>query len=281
MHNPVKIVVFDMDETLGYFVEFGIFWEAIQSFFKNVLYVAAPDENDFNEILDLYPEFIRPNIYSILNYLKHKMTMDELKGVMIYTNNQGPPIWVNLIKNYFESKINYQLFIRVITAFKVNGKRIEMCRTTNDKTVDDFFRCSKLPINTQICFLDDTYYPSMNSENVYYIKVKPYIYDVEYEYMIRRFMESKIGKRFLLNESSEESFYSYVSEYMKQFQFLYVKKTKEEYEIDKIVTKKTMVHLQTFFNNNRTSKISKYNENHRSRRTKTYKNRTLRNRDIL
>ena len=29
MKNVNKIVVFDLDETLGYFVEFGIFWDSL------------------------------------------------------------------------------------------------------------------------------------------------------------------------------------------------------------------------------------------------------------
>lgn len=245
--NHVKIVVFDLDETLGYFVEFGIFWEALNNYFKSVMNSHQLDQIEFNEILDLYPEFIRPNIFSILNYLKRKMMSHELKGVMIYTNNQGPKVWINLIKNYFEKKINYFLFIHVIRAFKVNGQQIEISRTTHDKTLDDFFRCTKLPKNTQICFLDDTYYSSMNANNVYYIKVRPYTYDLPFESMVKRFIESKTGKKFLTDEKMTETFYNYILSYMLQFQFLYVNKTSEEYEIDKIVTKKTMVHLQTFF----------------------------------
>ena len=35
-----KIVVFDMDETLGYFVEFGIFWDAL------IAYIKSTTEND-------------------------------------------------------------------------------------------------------------------------------------------------------------------------------------------------------------------------------------------
>ena len=274
MHNPVKIVVFDMDETLGYFVELGIFWEAIHIFFKNESDII--EKLQFCDILDLYPEFIRPNMSSILNYLKHKMLEEELYGVMIYTNNQGPKIWFQNIKNYFEKKINYPLFIQIIAAFKANGKQVEMYRTTNDKTLDDFFRCSKLlPENTQICFLDDCYYPNMQEDNVYYIKVRPYIYDLPYETMIRRFLESAVGKQYLINSTLQSSFKNYVIAFMTQFEFLSAKKSKEEYEIDKIVTKKTMVHLQTFFAKNKTYPILKHKVKYTSR-SKSYKNRTLR-----
>jgi len=275
MQNQVKIVVFDLDETLGYFVEFGIFWEALNNYFKRKTNSHPLDQIEFNEILDLYPEFIRPNIFSILKYLKHKMMSHELKGVMIYTNNQGPKAWVNFIKNYFEQKINYFLFIHIIAAFKVNGRQLEMCRTTHEKTLNDFFRCTKLPEDTQICFLDDTYYPSMNGNNVYYIKVRPYAYDLPFETVVKRFIESETGKKFLTDEKMIESFYNYILSYMLQFQFLYINKSSQEYEIDKIVTKKTMVHLQTFFDKNKTYPMLKHKVKYTSR-SKTLKNRTLR-----
>ena len=63
----MRIVVLDLDETLGHFVEFGIFWDCLQVYFNNLLTI-----NEFIQILDLYPEFIRPNIMAILNYLKYK-----------------------------------------------------------------------------------------------------------------------------------------------------------------------------------------------------------------
>ena len=92
-----KIVVFDVDETLGYFVEFGIFWSSIIAYKIHQKINYELTQNDFNKILDLYPEFIRPNIISILNYLKHKKMSKECSGVMIYTNNQGQPSWVNYL----------------------------------------------------------------------------------------------------------------------------------------------------------------------------------------
>ena len=30
----MKIVVFDLDETLGYFTEFGIFWDSLSNYIK-------------------------------------------------------------------------------------------------------------------------------------------------------------------------------------------------------------------------------------------------------
>jgi hypothetical protein len=60
--------------------------------------------------------------------------------------------------------------------------------------------------------------------------------------------------------------------YMGQFQFQYINKSDEEYEIDKIVTKKIMIHLQTFFKQNNDDG----SKNTRKGQSKIYKNKTLR-----
>ncbi len=245
-NNP-RIVVFDMDETLGYFVEFGIFWESIVSYMKSKSEEQVKlSQYNFNKIFDLYPEFIRPNILSLLNYLKHKKMSKHCNGVMIYTNNQGPKEWANFIKEYFEYKIHNKLFEQIISAFKVNGKQVEICRTTHDKTYNDFIRCTKIPLNTKICFLDDSFHPEMNNHNVYYIKLKPYVYNLTYDTLIQRFINSEIGKS-IITDGSYDYFSSFVKNYMSNFDFIYVTKTQDDFDIDKIITKKTMTHLQKFF----------------------------------
>ena len=276
-NNISRIVVFDMDETLGYFVEFGVFWDSLNSYIKS----KSPDgqipqklaQQYFNQILELYPEFIRPNIISILNYLKHKKSSGQCKGVMIYTNNQGPKEWAQFIKEYFEEKTtrnNLRLFDQIICAFKVNGKQVEIGRTTHDKTYHDFIRCTKIPLNTKICFLDDLYHPEMNNHNVYYIKLKPYVYNLTYNVMIQRFISSDIGKSII-----EDGAYDYFSDFMKNamgnFDFLYVTKNQQDYDIDKIITKKTMVHLQKFFSKKHLQPTTKSNRNQKHKRRKTAK----------
>ena len=50
----MKIVVFDLDETLGYFTEFGIFWDSLSNYI-NLKGGPTLEQSDFNDILDLYP----------------------------------------------------------------------------------------------------------------------------------------------------------------------------------------------------------------------------------
>ena len=92
----MKVVVFDLDETLGYFVQLGIFCDIIEDYNKKKL-----TSNEFNEIMNIFPEFLRPNILKILSYIKLKKQRGDCNKVIIYTNNQGPKEWTQLIKQFF------------------------------------------------------------------------------------------------------------------------------------------------------------------------------------
>jgi len=264
--KPIKIVVFDLDETLGYFTELGIFWDSLNAYIKTKNINYELDQSIFNKVLDLFKEFIRPNILSILSYLKYKKQTRACHSVLIYTNNQGPKEWASYIKHYFETKIKFPLFDKIIGAFKVNGKKYELCRTSHEKTINDLLKCSKLPANTEICFLDDVLYPEMSGKNIYYIKVNPYIHDIAFDQMIQRFSNSNILEKL----DSDGDFENFMINYMEQYDYKYIEKPKEEYEIDEIITKKTMFHLQTFFNKN-------WNDQQHSKSLTNKKKQSIRN----
>ena len=254
-----KIVVFDMDETLGCFVQFGIFWDALQEYFFHSL-----TEKDFFEILDKYPEYLRPKIFSILKYLKRKKEKGQLAHIYIYTNNQGPKSWALKIKRYFEHKLSYKFFDRVIAAFKVRNKVVEICRTTHEKTVDDLLKCTKLSSNTKICFLDDQYHPQMEHETVDYINIKPYTHDIPFEIMINRFMETSIGKTI---SKDKETFQNFIIKFISGYKYDVTQKRKSENKIDKIASKKMMYYIQEFFKSDHSPKT-------RKRKSRKSKNKT-------
>jgi hypothetical protein len=249
MSNKIKVVVFDLDETLGYFKQFGLLWESIITYLKqnNTFFENTEQEqNAFNETLDMYPEFIRPNIEMILNYLKDKKDKNECDSVMIYTNNRGPKKWVYLIKNYFETKLNDFLFFnQIISAFKVNGKQIEPNRTTHEKTYNDLIECSKIPKNSQICFLDDTHYPQMTNDNVYYIKLKPYVYNIPIQDLINRFTTTMFYEN--ISNRSKSDVIECITQHINSCDYTYVKKSKKEYVVDVVITKKILEHIHDFF----------------------------------
>ncbi len=239
----MKIVVFDLDETLGYFTELGIFWDCLKNYLK-IENIKTVTQTDFNDTLDLFPEFLRPNIINILTYLKNKKQSKCCHKMMIYTNNQGPRDWAYHIINYFENKINYKLFDQIIAAFKVNGKRVELCRTTHDKTHKDFIKCTKLPLNSEICFLDDAIHSEMINDNIYYINLKPYYYDLKFNEMILKFKNSECGKKIIINP---ENFDTVMLNEFKRYHYTCLDKNLDEYEVDKILGKQIMTHLQEFF----------------------------------
>jgi hypothetical protein len=274
----MKIVVFDLDETLGYFVEFGIFWDSLSLYLNKEL-----THQDFNGLMDLYPEFLRPNILGILNYLKKKKEINHCDKLMIYTNNQGPKEWAKYIKNYFETKLDFKIFDQIIAAFKVQGQQIELCRTTHMKTHKDLIKCTKIPEDTYICFLDDVFYPGMSNDKIYYINIKPYIYDLTFDEMINRFQKSGILK------AEPTSCREQILTDMNKYTYIYVDKSVESQNIDKILSKQIIKHLHIFFDNikidnkdakhnnigNKPKKITDNKPNKFTKNKKVFRNRTL------
>ena len=100
---PDKIVVFDLDETLGCFVEVGVFWDALEAYFSKLPSKRTLTSADFFVMLDIFPEFFRPNILKILKYILKKKQQKKCAQLLMFTNNQGPPDWVRMISEYFES----------------------------------------------------------------------------------------------------------------------------------------------------------------------------------
>jgi superfamily II DNA helicase RecQ len=90
------------------------------------------------------------------------------------------------------------------------------------------------------------------------------------EVLIQRFITSSIGKNIIKN-SNFEYFDEFVRNYLKNFDFIYVTKTIDDYEIDKIISKKSMIHLQKFFNKNNFQYNTKSNKEKKSNKRKTSK----------
>lgn len=262
-----KIVVFDLDETLGYFVELGMFWDTLNEYIAHKQIKIKDKQILFNNVLDLYPEFLRPNITNILNYLKYKKDKKTCDKLMIYTNNQGPIEWSKHIINYFETKLNCKIFDQIIGAFKIQGQKIEICRTTHMKTHNDLIKCTKVSPETQICFIDDAFYPDMKNDKIYYINLKPYIHDLEFNVMIDRFINSS-----MFGDIIEQHKYckEYMLRIMQKYNYIYIHKTQIAQDIDVILSKKILQHLYTFF------KIKPINTNkNTTRRNKFVHNKTL------
>lgn len=192
----MKAVVLDVDETLGYFTDFGVLWKAINDFRVRDK-MPRYGQNVFNYLLDKYPEFLRPNIQNILTYLKIKKMNNSTHKVILYTNNQAGAEWIVLIKKYLETKINYKLIDEVIGPYKIKNVITDFRRTSRTKTYYDLIKCAKISTESHICYIDDMEYNQMVNKNVLYIKVKPYYYFMNTSEIIHRFLKCQLGVQLL------------------------------------------------------------------------------------
>jgi len=180
--NFLKVLVFDLDETIGSFHEAAILWKIIESELQM----------DFNTLMDLYPEFLRYGILQIIEFILNKKKTGKCDKLYLYTNNINSPVFPNLISEYLKYKLKSEnnVFDKTINAFKVNNKIIENNRTTHKKTYNDFINCTILPENIKICFIDDKYYSKMENEKIYYIQPYPYYHNLTNKEIITRFSNS-------------------------------------------------------------------------------------------
>tara|TARA_Y100000022_G_scaffold155171_1_gene137288 strand:+ start:1529 stop:2245 length:717 start_codon:yes stop_codon:yes gene_type:complete len=231
-----KVIVFDLDETMGYFQNFGLFFYTLQNYLQQTITFEI-----FCNLLDLYPEILRPKIFSIFKFILNHKEYENI-DIMIYTNNQGPKQWVQFIKSYFEYKLNSKIFSKIIYAFMINGKKIELNRTTHQKTYKDLLRTSKIPKSAKVCFIDDVYYETMEDDNVYYIHIEPYVSSLHYSTMVERLVKSK-----LITNLNEKYLLKNMSNAFSNVKFF--KKNNADYEMDIIIGKKILSGLQDFFQN--------------------------------
>jgi len=188
--NKEKVIVFDLDETLGCFSDLVSLWYII---------ALKKTQQNFNALLDQYPEFLRYGILTILEYLYHKKHAGQCYKIYLYTNNLYSPEIPRYIAKYFDYKLGIfkdmndlsktHLFDQVICAFKVGNRIVEPCRTTHKKTHSDFIRCTLLPKNTEICFVDDVYHHRMHHHKIYYIQPAEYRHNLTKNEIINRACE--------------------------------------------------------------------------------------------
>lgn len=241
-----KVLVFDLDETLGSFSELQWIWNAI---IKRHEYSKPFLQNIVKTLIDIYPEFLRPGILHILEYIAQKKKKGECIAIFIYTNNQNPPPWTEFIIGFFNQYIKEKTNIRsffdqIIQAFKIGQEKIEWMRTSHDKSYDDFIKCSILPKHTEICFIDNTYFHSMIHPKVYYIQPKSYQHSLSTQDIIQRF---------ILAETSGilDDFFPVIPSFPSASSFLFFSTTQSQNHSRKIIVKNFIEHTMEEYTNHK------------------------------
>ena len=112
----------------------------------------------------------------------------------------------------------------------------------------------------------------MSNDNIYYINIKPYAYDIKFDEMINRMLKSGILD---INpiDSDGDLCREYIKTYMKRFNYTHVDKHIDSQHIDKILSKKILNHLHIFFN--KKSIISP-----KTKKRKVFNNKTLKKKAV-
>lgn len=194
-----KYFVFDLDETIGSFSDLYLLCKILNIVQKDLNRSLFPDAIQVvDQLLDIFPEFLRPGIIDILYYIYIKKHASVCDGVFIYTNNQCiPETWTQHIINYIEKKGGMKNLVNnIVLTFKINERIIEPKRTTQNKVYREFIKCSYLPNNSSICFVDNASFKKMKRDCVYYIQPPSYFHTLAMDDIIRRFLTSDLGLRF-------------------------------------------------------------------------------------
>jgi hypothetical protein len=164
-----KIIVFDLDNTIGFFEQFIYILNCI----------STPDIS-YNYLFDLFPECFRPNIFEIFTYLLQQKKNCKIKGVLLYSNNNND-FFVKKVIEYIHYKLNDTLFDCVIT-------KEHPYRKIKVKHYDDLIDCSNgiITFFSKICFIDDKQHLSMITEQVFYIRCENYTFYVPSKEVYKR-----------------------------------------------------------------------------------------------
>ncbi len=233
-------MVLDMDETLGHFEQISIFWQVLIQYFKKEGKIIV-NNTLFYQLIDIFNKILRPNILNILEYLKRVKYNNLCDKIIIYSNNTSKE-WCNLISYYFNHKLQYKLFDKIIAAYKVNGKIIEQNRSDYNKNFSDLINCAKLSYNTQVCFLDDLFHPDMKNPNVFYLKIKPYIYTYSIKEMVIEYYNKNTD--IIINKGQ---FINFMIKNINLYNYKLYKKSQTEEKLDVLLSKQLLEHINSFF----------------------------------
>jgi hypothetical protein len=249
----VKVVVFDLDETIGNFIQLSVLDYKLRKYYNRDL-----SKDHFFQILDMFPKVFRPNIFNIFKYLKKMKEQKKIK-IMIYTNNNGCKMWVHRIKSYVEKKLDCKLFDRVICAWKYDGKILEKNRTGYEKKYNDLLKCGHLKKTDEIIFLDDQLHEKMLHPQLTYLYLKPYHYNYSDNAIISTYVQHMKLKR-----AKALQFKKYFN--TKTFSDHYTYKTISKNESFDIKGKKIERHIRRFIESS-----NKSTRKHRQKKNKTLK----------
>jgi hypothetical protein len=152
-----KNVVFDFDETIGYF----------EQIIEMIKHTKKTSKMDVFELFTLFPLVFRTNIFDIFHFIVRLKKEKKIKSVILYSNNNND-VFIGYVLSFIHQKLNYPLFDLSISLNNTHNK---------NKNLSDLLNYSNGLLNkkSSIFFIDDKEYDDMKMIK-YYIKCESYKY---------------------------------------------------------------------------------------------------------
>ena len=152
-----KNIVFDFDETIGYF----------DQIIEMIKYTKKTSKEEIFNFLKTFPFVFRTSIFDIFYYIVRLKKEKKIKNVILYSNNNND-VFIGFVLSFIHEKLNYNLFDASISINQTHNK---------NKNITDLLNYSSglLNKNSSIFFIDDKEYQDMKSIQ-YYIKCESYKY---------------------------------------------------------------------------------------------------------
>jgi hypothetical protein len=157
-----KNIVFDFDQTIGYFEQII----EIIIYTKKTSKMDVTKDDVFN-LFALFPLVFRTNIFDIFNYIMRLKKERKIKSVILYSSNNNDT-FIGYVLSFIHQKLNYTLFD---TSISLNQTH------TKNKNITDLLKYSNglLTKKSSIFFIDDKEHDEMKCIK-YYIKCESYKY---------------------------------------------------------------------------------------------------------
>ena len=152
-----KNVVFDFDETIGYF----------EQIVEMIKYTKKTSKMEVFDLFTLFPLVFRTNIFDIFHFIVRLKKEKKIKSVILYSNNNND-VFIDYVISFIHEKLNYLLFDLSISLNQTHNK---------NKNLSDLLNYSNglLTKKSSIFFVDDKEYDDMKMIKSY-IKCESYKY---------------------------------------------------------------------------------------------------------
>lgn len=152
-----KNVVFDFDETIGYF----------EQIIEMIKYTKKTSKLEVFELFTLFPLVFRTNIFDIFYFIVRLKKEKKIKSVILYSNNNND-VFIGYVLSFIHQKLNYPLFDSSISLNQTHNKNKNLLDLIN-------YSNGLLTKKSSIFFIDDKEYDDMKMIK-YYIKCESYKY---------------------------------------------------------------------------------------------------------